>query len=149
MKSIERIKQGDFDRLKDQYEQVKRRLKEVEEEKDELYDKNLALKKERSVLESQAMMFGDPGNSGMNDFEKNKLKENIEKLYDKLEKKKEKITRLDRENNFYHQTTTIFLTIKKVIEKEKKYCFMLATETDVLKKKQLMDAITMCGDKAT
>jgi len=45
------------------------------------------------------------------------------------------------ENNFYHQTTTVFLTIKKIIDKEKKFCFMFAEEENVLEKKRLMDAI--------
>lgn len=56
--------------------------------------------------------------------------------------------KLDRENNFYHQITTIFLTIKKVIEKEKKFCFLMAQETDVLKKRQIMDGINMCREKS-
>lgn len=30
---------------------------------------------------------------------------------------------LKRENDFYHKTTTLFLTIKKVIDKEKKFCY--------------------------
>ena len=50
-------------------------------------------------------------------------------------KKKAKIQRLGKENEFYHQIVTIFLTLKKVIETENKYCYMLATETDVLKKR--------------
>jgi hypothetical protein len=47
-------------------------------------------------------------------------------LESKLQRKRERIRTLERENNFYHQTTTIFLTIKKVMEKEKQFCFLLA-----------------------
>lgn len=47
-------------------------------------------------------------------------------LESKLQRKRERIRTLECENNFYHQTTTIFLTIKKVMEKEKQFCFLLA-----------------------
>jgi len=63
------------------------------------------------------------------------MKERLEQLYEKVMKKKAKIQRLGKENEFYHQIVTIFLTLKKVIETENKYCYMLATETDVLKKR--------------
>ena len=35
---------------------------------------------------------------------------------------------MDVENQFYHQTISVLLTIKKVIEKEKQYCFKFAAE---------------------
>ena len=43
----------------------------------------------------------------------------IEELSYKNKKLRDEVERLDKENNFFHQSTTIFLTIKKVIEGEK------------------------------
>ncbi len=45
-----------------------------------------------------------------------------------------KIKKLIQENEFYNQIIALFITSKKLMEKEKKYCYMLATETNTLKK---------------
>lgn len=97
------------------------------------------------------MFSAETGKSGARDanadFERMKMREKLSELEIKLDKKRSKIKALNVENNFYHQTTQLFLTIKKIVDKEKKFCFMMAQEQDVLKKKQLMDGINMCGEK--
>lgn len=79
-------------------------------------------------------------------------------LEGKLQRKRDRIRKLERENNFYHQTTTIFLTIKKVMEKEKQFCFILAdmpslestyntpsdTSQGLRKRKEIMEGIELC-----
>jgi hypothetical protein len=62
------------------------------------------------------------------EYERTMLSHKCEELEAKLDRKRVRIRELDIENNFYHQTTTIFLTIKKIIEKEKQFCFMLASK---------------------
>lgn len=115
-------------------------------------DKVHLLKNEKAEIERQ-MLFSDGSGQGkgsldaQSDFERKKLREKIQELEHKLDKKRVKAKQLNLENNFYHQTTQLFLTIKKIVEKEKKFCFMMAQEADVLKKKQLMDAINLCGEK--
>jgi len=106
------------------------------------------LKKEKAELENH-LLFKDSGSgqSALNDFEKQKLREKVEELQEKMRKTKQKKKALNVENNFYHQTTTVFLTIKKIIDKEKKFCFMYAEEQNVLEKKRLMDAIHKCRDQ--
>lgn len=94
------------------------------------------------------MIYRGTGNSsnGSNDFEKIKMREIIDQLNRKLDKKRSKCKALDLENSFYHEITTVFLTLKKVMEKEKKYCYMMATDNDVLRKSQYMEGIANCGD---
>jgi archaellum component FlaC len=104
----------------------KKKMKELEEENESLHDKYHALKSEYGRLESDILLMDNKGTGQINDFEKQKLRLKLQELTDKLHKSKEKKRLLDKENNFYNQTTTVFLTIKKVIEKEKKYCFMMA-----------------------
>jgi hypothetical protein len=83
------------------------------------------LKKERSLMEGQMVMMS-PGSNDHSDFERTRLRERVQLLESKLEKKVLKIELLDRENDFYNQIITLFLTIKKVIEKEKMYCYVMA-----------------------
>ena len=40
---------------------------------------------------------------------------------------REENKRLDAENNFFHQSTTVFINLKKVMEIEKQLCYQLAT----------------------
>lgn len=150
LKSSEKIKQTEIDMLKEKLDKTKKKLSDIENEQEEMIEKNHALKKEKASLENQ-LLFGSgngAGEGGRGDFEKEKLREKIDELMAKIENKRQKLEWMRRENEFYNQIITVFLTIRKVIEKEKKYCYMLATEKDVLMKKQLMDGITMCGDKS-
>lgn len=93
-----------MERLKEQSEKQKKQMKELEDEKDEMLDKIHTLKKEKSVLENQ-IVYGNNGKGGVDertDFEKTKMKEKIDELYAKIQKKKDKLAKINRENNFYH-----------------------------------------------
>ena len=99
-------------------------MKELEEENEELLEKVHELKKEKGRAESDIMLMGDSrGNGSEGNFEIKKLRQKCDEMQNKVYKKKEKIKKLNSENNIFHQTTTIFLTIKKIVEKEKKFCF--------------------------
>ncbi|TNV79153.1 hypothetical protein FGO68_gene12093 [Halteria grandinella] len=64
-----------------------------------------------------------------------------------------KLRNLTIENNFYHQTTTIFLTIRKILDKEKDYCYMLAAECERAaesgndKRVEINEAIKLCREQ--
>lgn len=63
-----------------------------------------------------------------------------------LKQAKEKVKTLDVENNFYHQSTTLFLTIKKVMETEKSLCFKLANTSSQEKKETVENGIVQCQE---
>jgi hypothetical protein len=55
---------------------------------------------------------------------------------------------LDEENNFYHQSTTLFITMKKVMEVEKNMCFELASleEHSIKQREHLEMGIIKCRE---
>jgi len=61
-----------------------------------------------------------------------------------LKQSKEKVKTLDAENNFYHQSTTLFMTIKKVMETEKKLCYQLASTDNMVKREAIENGIVQC-----
>ena len=112
------------------------------------------LKQEKNELERKIMLGirdsmaqgSAEGNSSARDYEKTVLTQKMIELEAKIAKKRQKAKELDIENNFYHQTTTIFLTIKKIIEKEKQYCFLLAKtdSKETQKREEIMEGIKLC-----
>ena len=129
LQTFDKVRQAEMQRLKETYEKLKKKTKEVEDENEELHEKVHQLKKDKSEAENQLLLIQGGGNSGSagsqgeskgaNDYEKQKLKERVEICEQKLAKKRLELKRQDAENQFYHQTISIFTTIKKVIEKEK------------------------------
>ena len=62
----------------------------------------------------------------------------------KIQRYREEKKQLDMENTFYHQLTSVFITVKKVGDKEKKFCYLMATEDNVMKKREIMEGIKRC-----
>eukprot|EP00347_Sterkiella_histriomuscorum_P007684 403347970 len=148
LKSALGIKEAENKILKEQLDREKKKRKEAEDDMDEKIEMNQELKKQVSNLESQLLFGGNSTNEERIEFEKQKMREKLEELLTQQVLDQEQIETLNRENEFYNQIITLFLTIQKVSDKEKKYCYMMASETDILKKSQLMEAISQCGDKA-
>lgn len=90
-RQMERIKNAEAERIKELYEKSKKKCKEVEEEQEELVEKIHNLKKEKAALENQLLMAPSGNSADRSDFEKTKLKERVEILETKLEKKRGKI----------------------------------------------------------
>lgn len=63
------------------------------------------------------------GGSEAADFEKMRLKQKVEDLQKMMVTADSRCEGLKKENDFYHKITTLFLTIRKVIDKEKKFCY--------------------------
>lgn len=74
------------------------------------------------------------------------MREQIDQLIMQLKQSKEKVKSLDAENNFYHQSTTLFLTIKKVMETEKSLCYKLASTDSMLKREAIENGIVQCQE---
>jgi len=67
-----------------------------------MVEKIHSLKKEKANLENQLLMAPNGMGGERNEFEKGKLKERLEILEGKVEKKRRKIGELDKENDFYN-----------------------------------------------
>src|SRR3569833_3294998 len=76
MKSVEKIRQAELDRFKESNAQLKKKVKDMEEENEVLVEKNHALKKEKANLENDLLfkVFCFGGNEQINDLEKKKLR---------------------------------------------------------------------------
>lgn len=55
------------------------------------------------------------------------MQEAIDEMSNRQRSMREENKRLDAENNFFHQSTTVFINLKKVMEIEKQLCYQLAT----------------------
>lgn len=151
---IERLKQLEATAYKEQCEKQKVKIDELETENFEIHSQMTQLKQEKNELERKIMLGirdsmaqgSAEGNSSARDYEKTVLTQKMIELEAKIAKKRQKAKELDIENNFYHQTTTIFLTIKKIIEKEKQYCFLLAKtdSKETQKREEIMEGIKLC-----
>lgn len=62
LKSIERLKQAELDRYKEQNEKQRKKLKEMEDQYEQMVEKTHTLKKEKGNLESQMLFEGGRGN---------------------------------------------------------------------------------------
>ena len=68
---MDKVKQQELDRFKEVTEKQKRKIKDLEEENENLLEKNHTLKKEKAELERGLLMGNDKGGSGdLSDFEK-------------------------------------------------------------------------------
>lgn len=56
-------------------------------------------------------------------FEQKKMEETIETLKEQKEELVKENKKLSAENFFFHQSTTIFINLKKVMEMEKSYYY--------------------------
>lgn len=54
-----------------------------------------------------------------------KTQENLDEIKIKYNRVKEKCFKLNKESEFYNQLITVFLTIKKILEKQMKFTKML------------------------
>jgi len=81
-------------------------------------DRGLKLESARDEKDGQ-----NTSNVSLPEFERAKMKEAIDELNARCRKLRDENKRLDAENNFFHQSTTVFLTLKKVMEAEKQLCY--------------------------
>jgi len=71
-----------------------------------------------------ALGAGPPKNRPtMVQFEQKKMEETIETLKEQKEELVKENKKLSAENFFFHQSTTIFINLKKVMEMEKSYYY--------------------------
>ena len=109
--------------LKTQVSSYKTKLKQANEENDELQDKLLELKS--SYPDAHGPTSPSPG-QGLGAYERDKMQQAIEELTERCRSLREEKIELDAENNFFHMSTTIFIKLKPVMESEKKLCYQLA-----------------------
>ncbi len=98
---LDKVRQADLERYKSTTEQQKKKIKELENQHEQMIEKYHNLKKEQAELEN-AIMFKDNGENGAADFEKTRLRTKIEELQGKIKKTKEKKNAMNKENDFYH-----------------------------------------------
>lgn len=119
-------------RLNEQLSKERAKIKQMFDENDALQDKIMELKGQQVELGlGGAENFGDErdqnsSNISLPEFERNKMKAAIDELNSRCKTLRDSNKRLDAENNFFHQSTTVFLTLKKVMEAEKQLCYQLA-----------------------
>ena len=102
--------------LKSQISSYKSKLKEANEENDELQDKLLELKS--SYPDDKSPSNTSPG-VGLGAYERDKMQQAIEELSERCRSLRDDNKKLDAENNFFHMSTTIFIKLKPVMETEK------------------------------
>jgi predicted RNase H-like nuclease (RuvC/YqgF family) len=87
-KSLEKVKSAEIERHKETIDKQKKKFKEIESENEELHEKIHTLKQEKAELERQLLFQGSSSNDVNMDFEKTKLRQKIEELERKIEKKR-------------------------------------------------------------
>ena len=126
MQVTEKKLQDESVRLNGMLNDTRQKLKAQLDENDQLQDKVHELK--ALAAERGTVGHGDRNtfNQSLSEFERQKMQEAIDELNQKLKKQTKNIERLEKENNFYCKSTTIFFTIKRVLEGEKMLCWELA-----------------------
>lgn len=117
-------------RLNEQLTDQRGKLKNLIDENDQLQDKVLELKGlqvDRGIEpNADERDVGNTSNVSLPEFERSKMRQAIDELNARCKTLRDQNKRLDAENNFFHQSTTVFLTLKKVMEAEKQLCYQLA-----------------------
>ena len=65
------------------------------------------------------------GHQSKQDFIMSEMKQSYNELKIKYNKVKDKCFKLNKENDFYNQAVTLFLTVKKILEKKNKFTTIL------------------------
>ena len=121
MQVTEKKLQDESARLNGMLNDTRQKLKAQLDENDQLQDKVHELK--ALAAERGTMGHGGRNTFNQNDFEIQKMQEAIDARDQKIKKQHKENERLNKENNFYCKSTTIILTIKRVLEAEKKPCW--------------------------
>lgn len=96
------------------------RYKKIQDENEDFLEEIQNLKKELSLKK-----YNQSVSQEGKDFVIENLNKTVTDLKNKYNRVKEKCWKLNQENDFYNQTITVFITIKKVLEKQVKFTNLL------------------------